>query len=368
MTKQNCTSNNPSTQSKKRSTKQLTTAEFIKRARLIHADYNYDYSGVVYTNNRAKVFMICPEHGFFAQTAKDHLTGRSCRGCGIEKVRVSNTKEWAAFLDKAKAAHNCGNYSYEKVVYRHSKKKVVITCKIHGDFEQTPYAHSVGHGCWGCVYGWPPSGKPEIAAVKKRTPKKKVVSLSKKQPIYDTAFFIKRAKRIHGDLYDYSKSVYVDACKTKTIIICREHGEFAQTPASHLRKRGCPDCGKLTGGYSRSDFQKLCDKNGMGNGTLYVIKCYKDGEVFYKVGRTSVKVKHRFAGKTIPYDYSEIYIIKDSGSFIFDLERRLHKLLAKHGYQPKMYFEGQTECFTTIKPIEKLLKELSSTEQLQLLA
>lgn len=365
MTKRNSTSNKPSNQSKKRTTRQLTTAEFIRRARLIHADRNYDYSGVVYTNNRAKVFMICPKHGFFAQTAKDHLTGRTCRGCGIEKVRSSNTKEWAVFLKKAKAVHGCGKYSYEKVVYVHSKKKVVITCKVHGDFEQTPYSHSVGHGCQRCAFGWSSIGKLSIT---KRSPSKKKLKLAKKQPLYNTAFFIKRARRLHGDLYDYSKSVYVDACKTKLTITCSEHGDFEQTPNSHLRKRGCPECGKLTGGYSRSDFQKLCDKNGKGNGTLYVIECFSGDESFYKVGRTSVEVKNRFAGNTIPYDYSEIYIVRDLGSFIFDLERRLHKLLAKHSYQPRMYFEGQTECFTTIKPIEKLLKELSTTEQLQLLA
>lgn len=40
-----------------------------------------------------------------------------------------------------------------------------------------------------------------------------------------TEEFIRRARLMHGDKYDYSKSVYFDA-KTKLTIICREHGEF----------------------------------------------------------------------------------------------------------------------------------------------
>ena len=54
-----------------------------------------------------------------------------------------------------------------------------------------------------------------------------------------TEEFIDKAKEVHGDKYDYSKSVYVDA-KTKICIICnekdelgKEHGEFYQIPYNH---------------------------------------------------------------------------------------------------------------------------------------
>jgi len=55
--------------------------------------------------------------------------------------------------------------------------------------------------------------------------------------------FIKEAKDIHGSLYDYSKSKYVNA-RTKVIIICLEHGEFQQRPTSHLTGYGCPSCAR----------------------------------------------------------------------------------------------------------------------------
>jgi hypothetical protein len=57
----------------------------------------------------------------------------------------------------------------------------------------------------------------------------------------ETEEFISKATLVHGKKYDYSKSVYKNA-KTKIIIICPTHGQFAQTPDNHLRKRGCPKC------------------------------------------------------------------------------------------------------------------------------
>lgn len=57
-----------------------------------------------------------------------------------------------------------------------------------------------------------------------------------------TEEFIKKAKAIHGDKYDYSKVEYVNK-RTKVCIICPKHGEFWQLPNNHIRqKQGCPKC------------------------------------------------------------------------------------------------------------------------------
>lgn len=56
-----------------------------------------------------------------------------------------------------------------------------------------------------------------------------------------TEEFIQRAREVHGDKYDYSKVEYKNS-STKICIICKTHGEFWQTPNSHLRGNGCPDC------------------------------------------------------------------------------------------------------------------------------
>lgn len=54
--------------------------------------------------------------------------------------------------------------------------------------------------------------------------------------------FIARARKVHGDKYDYSKVEYKNA-RTKVKIICPIHGVFEQSPDAHLRGQGCRDCG-----------------------------------------------------------------------------------------------------------------------------
>lgn len=56
-----------------------------------------------------------------------------------------------------------------------------------------------------------------------------------------TEEFIKKAREVHGDKYDYSKVEYVDN-KTKVCIICPIHGEFWQSPEKHLSSQGCKKC------------------------------------------------------------------------------------------------------------------------------
>jgi Zn finger protein HypA/HybF involved in hydrogenase expression len=57
-----------------------------------------------------------------------------------------------------------------------------------------------------------------------------------------TEEYIKKAREVHGNRYDYSKVKYVDS-QTKVTIICPMHGEFSQSPTSHLQGSGCPKCG-----------------------------------------------------------------------------------------------------------------------------
>lgn len=53
--------------------------------------------------------------------------------------------------------------------------------------------------------------------------------------------FITLSKEIHNNKYDYSSVEYTDS-KTKVCIICPKHGEFWQTPNSHLNGHGCDKC------------------------------------------------------------------------------------------------------------------------------
>ena len=75
--------------------------------------------------------------------------------------------------------------------------------------------------------------------------------------------FIKEATEKHEGKYDYSKVDYVNN-KTKVCIICpeHEHGEFWQTPNSHLQGVGCPKC---SGNYTPTKEEwiaKACEIHG----------------------------------------------------------------------------------------------------------
>jgi hypothetical protein len=59
--------------------------------------------------------------------------------------------------------------------------------------------------------------------------------------ILKTKDFIVKAKKIHGDLFDYSKVRYQNANKP-VIIICPIHGEFQQRPSGHLLGKTCRKC------------------------------------------------------------------------------------------------------------------------------
>ena len=192
---------------------------FIKKFKKVHGN-KYDYSKVEYINAKTKVCIICPIHGEFWQTPSDHIQGKGCRKCGYEKLASLTKIKLIDFIKRAKEIHG-DKYDYSKVEYKNNKTKICIICPIHGEFLQNPYNHIIGQGC-------PKCGKNMS---------------NSKQHRLGVHNFIKKAKEIHGDRYDYSKVNYVNA-HTNVCIICPEHGEFWQKPNSHLNRCGCPICKK----------------------------------------------------------------------------------------------------------------------------
>ena len=128
---------------------------------------------------------------------------------------TDKTKE---FIDKAIKVHG-DKYNYSKVEYIKSSEKVIIICKEHDEFKQTPNGHLDGKGCKKCGI---------------------LKNASNTRSNNDE--FIKKAIEIHQDKYDYSKVKYINS-KSKIIIICKEHGEFEQIPYCHLSGNGCKKCG-----------------------------------------------------------------------------------------------------------------------------
>jgi hypothetical protein len=72
---------------------------------------------------------------------------------------------------------------------------------------------------------------------------------------------IDKLNKVHNSKYDYSKSIYINA-RSKITIICPEHGEFSQVYHAHLNGSGCPKCGLIKKGNSRtSNTEKFITKS-----------------------------------------------------------------------------------------------------------
>jgi hypothetical protein len=200
-----------------------STDDFIKKAKEKHGN-KYDYSKVVYIKAIEKIEIICSVHGMFEQTPNSHLRGKGCRKCSTI-INADNARSSTDnFIKKAKEKHS-NEYDYSLVVYINAVEKVIIICKVHGRFEQTPNSHLGGHKCYQC-HG----------------------------PLKSTTDnFIKKSKEKHGDTYDYSSVVYISAVD-KVSIICKTHDVFDQTPNNHLNGNGCPTCGYKSWIHSTHDF------------------------------------------------------------------------------------------------------------------
>lgn len=189
-----------------------TTEEFIQKAKEIHGD-KYDYSKVNYINTDTKVCIICPEHGEFWQTPYHHLCSKGCNICSGKTQKT--TKQ---FIEEARKIHG-DKYDYSKVEYVNAYTKICIICPIHGEFRQTPHMHLQGKRCRKC-------GIENVAA--------KVAQKA-------GSLFEGKARKVHGNKYDYSKVNYINA-HAKVCITCPIHGDFWQTPNDHLSGGGCLKC------------------------------------------------------------------------------------------------------------------------------
>ena len=315
-------------------TPKYTTEEFIELSKKVHGD-KYDYSKVDYQGNKHKVTIICPIHGEFTQFAGSHLRGSGCSKCtvgyqvfdrsgGVLKI----DKEM--FLKQSKESHTI-NYDYSKVSFVGNQEKVCIVCPTHGEFWQNPKYHMKGGNC------------PKCAGSYKLT----------------TEDFIEKAKKVHGDKYDYSKVEYKNY-NTKVCIICPEHGEFWQVPNNHLYGAGCPTCpqsnmeGELREILLKRNIQFEQEKSFQW--LRYKKKMYLDFYLpQYKIAIECHGGQHfgpieLFGGE----DFYNKTIIRD---------RLKHELCEQHGIKVLYYSKTNTDyIYPVFDSYRKLIKEIEKTE------
>lgn len=178
------------------------------------------------------------------------------------------TKTTEQFVERAREIHG-DSYAYAKTVYGKARgPKVTITCLKHGDFQQLPVNHLAGSGCRKCGN------------------------------LKTSDHFIADAKAVHGELYDYSKVVYVRAFELVTIV-CPVHGDFDQTPASHVYGRGCPDCAI----HTRLDNFRRAKTYTLG-GVDVKVQGYEPQALDYIIHEKKIDPDDIVVGKEIPlFDY-----------------------------------------------------------------
>lgn len=108
-------------------------------------------------------------------------------------------------------------YEFDESTYVNTHTPMRIICPKHGEFWRIP-KNMMYYECTKCSY------------------EKRGNNFRLK-----TCEFIEKARKVHGDKYDYSDSMY-KGTKIPIKIICPIHGEFKQVPNDHLSGKGCPYC------------------------------------------------------------------------------------------------------------------------------
>ena len=188
----------------------------------------YDFK---YEDKRTVIKFNCSieGHGDFSFQVDSMYTSNGCpicrredtqhlRNAGLHKqIEDSLEERKQKWLNKVKKIHG-EKYDYSKVEFTNVKKHVTIICKTHGPFLQTPDSHGEGQDCIKCVH--------------------ELFSIQRTKTLEQ---FIDEAKNVHGDIYKYDNVDYKITTE-KVLITCELHGDFPQTPDSHLAGHGCPRC------------------------------------------------------------------------------------------------------------------------------
>lgn len=300
-----------------------------KLASIHNNKYKYDFSE--FKTVSEKTVVKCPDHGNFNICIAAHLRGSGCKKCFNKNRLISKDKIIKSFISK-----HGNRYIYDFFEFGKSAEKSTIVCPDHGEFMMSHNKHSQGSGCPECAGNFTKPLEEKI----------KIMELT------------------HGH-YDYSLITTNFGSKDKLKITCKDHGVFEQTFSKHSSGQGCPKC--AISGWSKSKYIEICKNNG-GISSLYVLKMFDSDEIFYKVGITKHDIDFRMSRRNGVYNYELIEIIQSDASYIWDLEKKIHKLLYAFKYTPIKIFSGHTECFSKIpNSVLRLVKRLPDSNQLQLI-
>lgn len=172
------------------------------------------------------------------------------------------------FIEKVRSIWG-DKYDYSKTIYYKGLTDVVVGCPVHGDFKIKPQHHLQKSYC-------PECSKDSI--------REKMMTFNVTKTL-STSEWVKKAKEKHGELFDYSKTIYINA-RTKLIIICKQHGGQSMLPHHHIKGYGCGECGRkminISNGNAYSQEQFIVRASKLGD--------YDFSETVYKNKRDKVSI------------------------------------------------------------------------------
>jgi hypothetical protein len=208
----------------------LSTEKFIEQSKKIHNNvYNYDKT--IITTLLRNVIITCLIHGDFTVIPKDHLKKIGCVKCNdtnIIKQSNSGVKYTIEQIISLAIEIHGYRYDYSKVVYNNMISKVIIICKVHGEFHQSMLSH---------IY------------------KKRGCSICGKTKKLTNEIFINKCIIIHNNKYDYSNTIYIDT-ESYVNINCLVHGLFKIKAKKHISGQGCMKCVKNNASKKANDWIK----------------------------------------------------------------------------------------------------------------
>lgn len=176
-----------------------------------------------YTGANNKVTLKCNDCGHIWKAVPRSVKSSKygCSNCKTSKSKIEKSKKlFLERLDKTK---------FELIEFN-NRVDVKVKCLKCGNIRHTTSSNILRFGCKSC-------------SSKKAND---INRLTKEE-------FIRRAKEIHGDTYNYDKVEYIN-WTTSVIITCPKHGDFAQMPGKHLSGHGCQKCAGRN--WTKEDFIK----------------------------------------------------------------------------------------------------------------
>lgn len=233
--------------------------EFLKRAHNKFGD-KFDYTNINYVSYTKDIKIRCKKHNkWFKISPFDHLRNEygGCPECvSYSHHHTKSALSTEEYVMKARAVWG-DTYDYSVTDYQSYKTKINIKCKKHDYvFSMLPQTHLNGHGCPLCEDEERSRLRFNIEKalddrkrfrerqVEKRSIAKRLLSTKRAGIAYGVDEFLRIAKIIHGDDFDYRyvREDYVNQ-NTPVRIICKKHNYiFKQTPFKHVRGQGCPKC------------------------------------------------------------------------------------------------------------------------------